>query len=245
MEKEEEEPAEVLTKSQLKKKRKQEHWEQKKKFQREQKKKRKKNKHRVSCLYKNNKEEWEKRKNEGLKVVIDCDFESYLTEKEKSSLKQQIMYCYAVNKRSEHPINLILTGVSQGLKEDIDKVSYGNWPLEMHSESYLEKFTKDDLVYLTADSENELDIFDTNRVYIIGGLVDHNRLKMITHNKAMEQGIKTTKLPILKYVKLERSTVLTVNHVAELIIKYHETGDWQVSINNAIPPRKIAKISEE
>jgi tRNA (guanine9-N1)-methyltransferase len=40
------------------------------------------------------------------------------------------------------------------------------------------------LVYLTADSENLITDLDTDKVYVIGGIVDHNRHKLLTYNKA-------------------------------------------------------------
>ena len=40
---------------------------------------------------------------QGYRVVIDCGFEEDLREKEKSSLVQQVMYCYAANRRAEKP----------------------------------------------------------------------------------------------------------------------------------------------
>jgi Trm5-related predicted tRNA methylase len=50
--------------------------------------------------------------------------------------------------------------------------------------SYLELFDKDKLVYLTADSPNVLSKIEADKVYIIGGIVDHNRLKNATFKKA-------------------------------------------------------------
>lgn len=50
-------------------------------------------------------------------------------------------------------------------------------------------------------------------MYIIGGIVDRNRLKGTTYNKAIEQGIATAKLPLDKFVEMGAATrVLTVNH---------------------------------
>lgn len=51
------------------------------------------------------------------------------------------------------------------------------------------------------------------QVYIIGGIVDRNRLKGITYKKAEEQGIETGKLPLDQVVEMGGATrVLTVNH---------------------------------
>jgi tRNA (guanine9-N1)-methyltransferase len=40
------------------------------------------------------------------------------------------------------------------------------------------------LVYLTSDAEHTLETLDDNTAYIIGGIVDRNRLKGVTYNKA-------------------------------------------------------------
>lgn len=47
--------------------------------------------------------------------------------------------------------------------------------------------------------------------YIIGGLVDHNRYKFATLNKAKEEGLTVKRLPISQHVSLKSSTILSVN----------------------------------
>ncbi|CAG8817196.1 27244_t:CDS:2, partial [Dentiscutata erythropus] len=46
-----------------------------------------------------------------------------------------------------------------------------NWKqVVFDTRSYLECLNKEDLIYLTADSTNTLDVLDENKVYIIGGI---------------------------------------------------------------------------
>lgn len=47
---------------------------------------------------------------------------------------------------------------------------------------------------------------------MIGGIVDHNRLKKITYNYAIEHGIAAKRMP-MKNVQLKASVHLAVNHV--------------------------------
>jgi len=77
--------------------------------------------------------------------------------------------------------------------------------------SYLDLFPKERLVYLSSESDTTLNKLDEQDVYIIGAIVDHNRLKGITHQKAVEQGIRTARLPIDKFMEMKTRKVLTVN----------------------------------
>ena len=122
----------------------------------------------------------------------------------------QVMYCYAANNRAEHPCRLTLTGCQGEVLEQLQKLSgFENWRIHRSTEPYLDVFAdqKDKLVYLTADSSNLIENLESDKIYIIGGLVDRNRYKDVTFKKAQEQGIATGKLPIGQHVKLLSSQV--------------------------------------
>lgn len=120
------------------------------------------------------------------------------------------MYCYAINRRCVLPAHIWLTGCKGEMQNHLMRIpGYDKWLIEKEDRSYVEALQdqKESLVYLTADSENVLDELDPKSIYIIGGLVDRNRWKGITMNKANEQGIKTAKLPIGAYMKMSSSQV--------------------------------------
>lgn len=97
-------------------------------------------------------------------------------------------------------------------KERFDAVEGDKWDVEVSERPYYETFPKSDIVYLSSDSDNVIDQLDATKVYIIGGLVDHNRFKGLTHRMAVDRGMAHARLPIQEHFKLETRTVLTVNH---------------------------------
>ena len=52
-----------------------------------------------------------------------------------------------------------------------------------------------------------------SRAYIIGGIVDRNRHKGLCRSKAEAGGIRTARLPIRDYLRLQAAPVMTVNQV--------------------------------
>lgn len=121
------------------------------------------------------------------------------------------MYCYAVNGRCASPAHLWLTGCQGEIDTSLQRIpGYDKWIIEKENRSYIEVFQehKENIVYLTADSETILEEIDPKKIYIIGGLVDRNRWKGITMNKANDQGINSAKLPIGNYLKMSSSQVL-------------------------------------
>lgn len=178
---------------------------------------------------------------DGQNIVIDLEFGEKMKLNEVSSLCQQIMYSYAANGKAEVPCRLSLTGCIGDIRKNLEKHSgFENWLLHREEKSYIDVFEdrKKDLVYLTADSENVLETLDKSKIYIVGGLVDRNRWKGITAEKAKNQGIATAKLPIGEHMKMLSSQVLTVNQVVDILLQYMDVGDWGKALFAAIPPRK-------
>jgi len=96
---------------------------------------------------------------------------------------------------------MIFSGVGENqIYKHLLRQSMEHWPITYHQDSYLEHYKKEELVYLTADSENTLKTLDKSKAYIIGGIVDRNRYKSLTLDKANKDGIAHAKLPIQDYI---------------------------------------------
>ena len=198
----------------------------------------------------------------GPRVVIDCDFDSMMRENEIKSLAQQLCYCTNVNKQLATPMNLIFTGIGEQLLHRLETNNYQNWAIQAFSgddSSYLDakpvqsiynttddgRIDKSKLVYLTADSKNDIKELDPEDVYIIGGIVDRNRYVNLTLKKAEEEGIRHGRFPIGDYMQLKSSTVLTVNQVFQILGLQFNTKDWNKTLNEVIPERKQIKPEDE
>lgn len=193
-------------------------------------------------------EDFKSRCNEGTTVLLDLEWEDQMHRSEVKSLVQQLLYCYGANRKAEKPVRLVLSGVRQGgeTRAGLTKQSgYDGWPITVAEGNYIDLYDRERLVYLTADSEEVVEKFDPEKVYIIGGIVDRNRLKGATVRKAEEQKIATAALPLMKYVDMGTySRVLTVNHVLQIVLEHQKCGDWREAIDKGIPGRKKFTDSE-
>jgi tRNA (guanine9-N1)-methyltransferase len=101
------------------------------------------------------------------------------------------------------------------------------------------------IVYLSSESEHTLERLSPNTSYIIGGIVDKNRHKGLCYKRACELGIPTAKLPIGEYMTMQSRTVLAVNHVVEIMLKWLVKGDWGEAFLEVIPKRKEARLRDK
>ncbi|KAI8992120.1 guanine-N1-methyltransferase [Mycotypha africana] len=176
-------------------------------------------------------------------AVLDCSFSDYMNDKEVSSLRQQIIRTYSANVRAgKESLKLAITSFDDILKKHMDDKApaWQNWKnIKITSNTYLDEFKKEDLVYLTADSDNVIHDLEEGKTYIIGGIVDKNRYKNLCKDKADKEGITTGQLPIGDHLQMSTRKVLTVNQVFEIMVKWVEHRDWEKAFLEVIPGRKL------
>ena len=181
-----------------------------------------------------------------LRVAIDLSFDDLMTDRDIHKLLKQIQRTYSINRRADRPIQLYLTSFGGRSKTILDEIhcKYTSWDVHIKEESYGDVFSQEDVVYLTSDSPNVLSEVDESKAYIIGGLVDHNHHKGLCYRLVVERGIAHARLPISECVKLKSRTVITVNHVFEIMLLYSQTKDWKESLVQVLPARKMEGATE-
>ncbi|CAI2173345.1 15467_t:CDS:2 [Funneliformis geosporum] len=247
--KQEEEPQQNLSKNALKRLRRQQKWEETREARKtawKEKDRKKKEEKRKAIKLGLSKSPPKKPKVESIpsdmKVVIDLSFDELMNDVEISSLTSQLSRCYSANRSATRPVNLYFTSCGGRVQERFNTKlqNYVNWKnVIFESRSYLDCFNKDELIYLTADSNECIQELDEQKIYIIGGLVDKNRHKSICYNKSQKDNIASAQLPIGNYVQLSTRKVLAVNHVFEILIRWLEYKDWEKAFLEVIPQRKF------
>ena len=102
------------------------------------------------------------------------------------------------------------------------------------------------VVYLTGDSPNILHSLEPGHTYILGGIVDRNRYKLLCLDKADRLGIRHAQLPIGEALpELKTRKVLTVNQVLDILVKWVDGGEkegkegWEGALRSVMPSRKF------
>ena len=169
-----------------------------------------------------------------------------MSEKELIHLAQQLSRVYGFNRKSSDPCHLTFCHLPKDCKTRqicCDKSEgFANYILNFSEKSLIDTFEnrKQDLVYLTPDSDNLLEDIEDNKIYVIGGLVDDSVKKLSSLSFAKDQGLTTAKLPIDKYCsRIEGSfkQILTINQVFEILLNKIQGFSWPQVFSQSLPSR--------
>nr|XP_042902644.1 uncharacterized protein LOC107454893 isoform X2 [Parasteatoda tepidariorum] len=180
------------------------------------------------------------------KVCINLGFATKMVEKELGQLASQLRRLYGSNRHSFTPLHLYFCNL-----ETSDKLyqiclakndGFSSYVVDITPEEPENLFEQKDLIYLSPDSENVLETLDKNKIYVIGGIVDGTVKKDLSLNHAKDYNIHTVRLPITEYLvpcsTNPGTTVLTVNQVFDILLKYYETENWIEALSSNVPIRK-------
>lgn len=183
-----------------------------------------------------------------INVAIDLNYDELMQERDIAKCVKQCLRIYTINRRAAQPLHLHFTGIKRdGNIHDCFKKNDGweNWHVDYHFDrTHNDLFDKEKLVYLTCESDTVLDKLQSGCTYVIGGLVDHNHLKGLCHQRATNDGIATARLPLSEHVDMKTRYVLSTFHVFELLTRVAAGQDWTQAILETVPQRKGAKAKD-
>jgi mitochondrial ribonuclease P protein 1 len=185
------------------------------------------------------------------KLIIDCSYDEHMNPKEAANAGKQLMLCFAENRMHDEPFDLTLCNVnpnsisSKTLKKFIPTMMEEDFPMNIHTESMVEKFDKKKLVYLTPHCNKELVEYSHDDIYIIGAMVDKTNNEPLSLAKAKKQGLRMAKLPLDKYLNWGAGSgkSLTLNQMVNIMLEMKKHGNWEKALR-FVPRRKIIDDEE-
>ncbi|XP_076640528.1 tRNA methyltransferase roswell [Colletes latitarsis] len=180
------------------------------------------------------------------KIVFDLGYNNVMTRYEAQNCAKQLVLSFAVNRAHINPFNLYFCNANKSdylmkkLYQSIPTLYNTDFPLNICSKSYLEMFNKSELVYLTPHTNNVMETYDANKIYIVGALVDKINPKPATLVKAKQEGIQMAKFPLEKYLDWGSGSAknLAINQVMNILLDVRHTNDWNIAFKH-VPPRKL------
>ena len=200
----------------------------------------------------NNKNIYKLSKNSSFKIIFDLNYNNMMNYNELKSLVFQIALSYGINKKNKNKIAFYLSNYSNennNIVSLFEKIGANSWEINYSEKNFYEieellnlnkKF-----IYLSPESEYDLEEVNDNYIFVIGGLID----KTIIKNKSLERAInienkkiidiETRRLPLKKYIGNIFKTALNINTVVEILSNYLDSKDWKNSILKVLPLRNL------
>lgn len=189
---------------------------------------------------------------QSFQICVDCSFEPQMQPREIASLAQQLKYCYSYNKNAPNPCLVAATSLQEGdttltlLRKEVGLAEWAQRLFTCTSESLEDYYRSQSskVIYLTSDSDTILEKLEDDKIYVIGGIVDRNRLKRVAVDRAERLGLATAKLPLDSHLaQMDSTPVLACNHVFNILLKCRQYGnDWSKALQDVLPSRKDAKF---
>lgn len=180
----------------------------------------------------------------GQPLVFDFSYESNMSRYEMTNTVSQMINVEGYNRRSTDPFHLHFCNLQPGGTYSQELVKrYGAETLDRllitsTDRQHVDIFPREQLVYLTADSQNVLRKFDHSKVYIIGALVDRSIQSRVSLANAKRLKLATARLPLDEFLEWGAGGKnLTLDQMIRIMLTIKETGDWHKALQ-FVPKRK-------
>lgn len=174
----------------------------------------------------------------GQRLCIELGFNIGHNDREMHSLCRQLGQAYNALKQATLPTSLHITSLSGNMATLLKSQGVENWVASLYEQSVWDVFAADQLILLSPDATEVLQEIQSDKVYVIGGIVDRSVRKAITLNSGSEHGVKTVRLPIQEHVPDRQSHVLNIDTTVAILIRYMELGDWATVLREKLPLRR-------
>lgn len=182
---------------------------------------------------------------DGPKIIMDLQWGALMNDKTQKKVVSQASMAYSFDKLADKSVQMVFSSIDTQWRELFHRVNGFGWSKKIVSfsnDSLLEIAPASEMIYLTADTDNVCQTIDPTKYYVIGCILDHNSKKGLTREYAIKNNIRMERLPIPEYIKMDGRHVLTINHVAEIIVRVANGESWPDALLATIPQRKNPQL---
>lgn len=185
-------------------------------------------------------------------VIYDLDYEEHMTLAEQKNAAKQLLLSFVANRETDQPFpiqfcNVNFNGlVMKHLLKLVPSLYNPDFPINITPKSYLDLYPREKLIYLTPHCKNEMSHFDSDRIYIVGCLVDKGDSRPHSMAKAKKENIQMAKLPLDRYLNFGGGSgkSLTLNAMIAILVELKTHGDWDRALQ-FVPRRKLKNPDDE
>lgn len=194
---------------------------------------------------------WQTIQFDGPKIVFDMDYDRFMGSKLKRYTANQVKMFIADNRQNRSPFIINLCNVNtktetmKQLETLIPTIRNSSFPINIHEECITDRFPREKLVYLTPDSQNLLQDYNHEDIFVLPGVIDKGQNGPITMAKAKKLGLRTAYLPLARYLNWGRGDKsLPLNLIANTLLDFKNKQDWNAALKH-VPSRKLKPIRQE
>ncbi|XP_026864835.2 tRNA methyltransferase 10 homolog C [Electrophorus electricus] len=180
----------------------------------------------------------------GQPLIFDMSYEQHMSRMEIQNTISQLLETEGWNRRATDPFHLHFCNLqpdSSYQRELLKRYGPETWQnllITTTSQSHVDLFPRESLVYLTADSRNVLYTFNHSKVYIIGALVDRSSQSSVSLANAKRLNLATARLPLDEFLHWECGAKnLTLDQMIRILLTAKDTGSWEKALE-FVPKRK-------
>ncbi|CAN7992079.1 unnamed protein product [Ixodes hexagonus] len=184
----------------------------------------------------------------GQSLVFDLAYDDQMTPRECNKAAVDLRAAYGRNRLNRDPFHLHFCNANprhrttQLLRDTLFGLAKHTTLSEVTERSYLELFPKENLVYLTPDGKETMNVFDHDAVYVIGVLVDKDTKEGATFAKAQREGVRTMRFPhtfTLEWEK-DKAKALHLTDVIKILLALKRTNDWAHALKYIHPKLNVS-----
>jgi hypothetical protein len=173
------------------------------------------------------------------KIVLDFQFESSCNNRISyvADLMKSADEAYKINARDKEPFQMVFCNLKKNSKFyqwlDNNYNFNSSYLVEFTERNYTDIFSKDKLIYLTADANREMVSYDPNRVYVLGVTRDFRHVIPHSFHAARRDGIEYMRFPCERFVKWDKSVPKSLKLVTclNILLSIKSGRSWNETFN--------------